>query len=167
MINAVAETFLIRGENKDEMYRSLLPQLSALCEGESDTIANLGNILAGLRQSFGFLWVGIYFVRGGDLVLGPFQGPVACSRIAFGKGVCGTCWKDRKTLVVPDVDQFPGHIACSSASRSEIVLPGTDSRGEVAFVLDVDSERLDNFDEVDEKYLGEVVGMIQKLVTSE
>ena len=165
MINDLAESIKINGESKSEKYISLIPQLNALIEGETDFLANLGNILAGLKQSFGFLWIGLYFAKGKDMVLGPFQGPVACSRIAFGKGVCGTCWKEKKTMIVPDVDKFPGHIACSSDSRSEIVLPGINSRGEVIFVLDVDSQHLNDFDEVDEKYLGEVVGMILKLAT--
>ena len=151
----------VPGASKSEKYRSLIPQLMALTGGESDWLANLGNILAGLKQSFGFLWAGVYLVKGNELVLGPFQGPVACSRIAFGKGVCGLAWKENRNILVPDVDQFPGHIACSSASRSEIVLPGTSSRGEVLFVLDIDSEQLNAFDEVDEKWLGEIVKLIQ------
>ena len=158
------ETMIIEGETREERYNALLPQLKALVEGETDVLANLGNIIAGLRQAMHFFWIGVYFVKGHELVLGPFQGPIACTRIGFGKGVCGTAWKERKTMIVPDVDQFPGHIACSSSSKSEIVLPGFNKQGDTVFVLDVDSLELNDFNEVDEKYLKEVVKLIAEQI---
>ena len=145
--------------DKAEQYQSLVPQIQALLHGEPDLIANLANICAALKEQFKWFWVGFYLVKNGELVLGPFQGPVACTRIALGKGVCGAAWDQAKTLIVPDVDQFPGHIACSSLSRSEIVLP-LFSDGEVVGVLDVDSEFLDQFDEVDAQYLEEIVKLV-------
>jgi len=141
--------------NKEELYRSLLPQIKELTRKEQDLIANLANIAAALKQTFGFFWVGFYLVKGDELVLGPFQGPVACTRIPFGKGVCGTAWKERRTIVVPDVEQFPGHIACNSVSKSEIVVPLFDN-GEIIGVLDIDSDRLNEFDEIDARYLEEL-----------
>ena len=147
---------------KKERYASLVPQLDALTSGEPDLIANLSNITAALRQTFGFFWVGFYLVKDGQLVLGPFQGPIACTRIDFGKGVCGAAWKEKRTLIVPDVDQFPGHIACSSASRSEIVLPVIKD-GKVVMVLDVDSDRLNDFDSTDEEGLSAVLQLITRL----
>ena len=141
---------------KEETYKSLLPQIRELIKNEPDLIANLANIAAALKQTFGFFWVGFYLVKGNELVLGPFQGPVACTRIKFGKGVCGTAWKERRTIIVPDVEQFPGHIACSSESKSEIVVPFFDN-GEITGVLDIDSDRLNEFDEVDARYLGEIM----------
>jgi len=147
--------------NKEEKYRSILPQISALIAEESDTIANMANVAAVLKEAFGFFWVGFYIVKN-ELVLGPFQGPLACTRIQMGKGVCGTAWKEKKTMLVPDVDQFPGHIACSSASRSEIVVPGINKYGKVDFVLDVDSASLNDFDQVDQTYLEEVVALLIK-----
>jgi L-methionine (R)-S-oxide reductase len=158
------ESVIIDGETREERYNALLPQLRALTEGETDALANLGNIIAGLRQAMHFFWIGVYFVKGNELVLGPFQGPVACTRIGFGKGVCGIAWKERKTIIVPDVDQFPGHIACSSDSKSEIVLPGFSKQGEPVFILDVDSDTLNDFNEVDEKYLKEVVELISEQI---
>ncbi|MDR0757867.1 MAG: GAF domain-containing protein [Tannerella sp.] len=143
---------ILRNVSKEEMYRSLAPQIGSLTENETDRIANMANIAAALKQAFGFFWVGFYLVKGDELVLGPFQGPVACTRISFGRGVCGTAWKTRRTVIVPDVEQFPGHIACSSASKSEIVVPLFDGENIIA-VLDVDSDRLNGFDEVDGKYL--------------
>ncbi|MBI1287045.1 MAG: GAF domain-containing protein [Flavobacteriales bacterium] len=134
--------------NRKEMYDQLLPQIEVLVEGEPSLVANLANVAAALRQTFGFFWVGFYLVDGRELVLGPFQGDIACTRIRFGKGVCGTSWKKKKTVIVPNVDEFPGHIACSSASRSEIVVPIISNETVVA-VLDVDSDRLDDFSEVD------------------
>ena len=119
----MAEELIIDKRGKKEMYATLLPQIKALVEGESNRVANLANVAAALKQTFGFFWVGFYLVEDGELVLGPFQGPIACTRIRYGRGVCGTAWKEGKTLIVPDVDKFPGHIACSSASRSEIVVP--------------------------------------------
>jgi L-methionine (R)-S-oxide reductase len=170
----MSESILISGANKKEKYESLLPQIKALVEGEKDLIANLSNIIAALKYGMDFFWVGIYFVRltpalsegeGGkkELVLGPFQGPVACTRIAFGKGVCGKCWETKQTIIVDDVDTFPGHIACSSLSKSEIVLPAFDKNGVVNLVLDVDSEHLANFDEIDKVYLEQVISIIESI----
>jgi GAF domain-containing protein len=137
---------------KSEKYEELLPQLRALISEEDDLIANLSNVAAGLKQVFDFFWVGFYLVKGDELILGPFQGPVACTRIQLGKGVCGTAWKQKETLLVPDVEKFPGHISCNSASRSEIVVPVL-RKGEVAAVLDVDSDRINEFDETDKSWL--------------
>lgn len=148
------------GSNKEERYLSLLPQIESLLEGEDDLIANLANVSAALKETFGFLWVGFYFVRNDQLVLGPFQGPIACTRIRYGRGVCGTAWKEKRTLVVPDVDLFSGHIACSSASRSEIVVPLT-SANEVWAVLDIDSNEVQTFDETDAIYLEKLVHLIR------
>ncbi len=145
--------------NKAEQYAALLPQIKALLVGEPDLIANLANICAALKEQFKWFWVGFYLVKGEELVLGPFQGPIACTRIAKGKGVCGAAWEQGKTLIVPDVDDFPGHIACSSLSRSEIVLP-IFHRDKIVGVLDVDSEHLSHFDDIDAKYLEQVVGLI-------
>ncbi len=138
--------------SKEEQYLSLLPQIEALCEGEQDIIANLSNIAALLKQQFNWWWIGFYFVKNNELVLGPFQGPVACTRIQFGKGVCGTSWQNKSSIIVDDVEQFPGHIACSSQSKSEIVIPII-KNNEVIAVIDVDSEHLSHFDDTDEKYL--------------
>lgn len=148
--------------SKTERYEALLPQLKALVIGELNIIANLANLMAALKQSMDFFWVGVYFVENDSLVLGPFQGPVACTRIGFGKGVCGTAWKEQKVLIVDDVDSFPGHIACSSLSKSEIVLPAF-KNNKVWLVLDVDSEKLAAFDETDQKYLDEVIKIIESL----
>jgi L-methionine (R)-S-oxide reductase len=152
----MAEDLQLAEGSKTDQYQSLLPQIRALVEGETDRVANLANIVAALRQQFGWLWVGFYLVKEGELVVGPFQGPVACTRIALGRGVCGTSWKEKRTLIVPDVGKFPGHIACSSLSRSEIVVPIFD-RGEVVGVLDVDSEVLNEFDGEDQRWLEELV----------
>jgi GAF domain-containing protein len=141
-----------KNSSREEKYKSLVPQIQALLTGESDMIANMANISAALKEVFSFWWVGFYLVKNNELVLGPFQGPVACTRIAIGKGVCGTSWKEAKTIIVADVDQFPGHIACSSASRSEIVVPVLKD-GKVIAVLDVDSEHYDHFDKTDDQYL--------------
>src|ERR1700749_5198110 len=141
--------------DKTEQYTTLIPQIEALLYGEPDLVANLANISAALKEQFGWFWVGFYMVKGDELVLGPFQGPVACTRIAKGKGVCGAAWEQGKTLIVPDVDAFPGHIACSSLSRSEIVIP-VYHNNEVIGVLDVDSEELDQFDKIDAKYLKQI-----------
>jgi L-methionine (R)-S-oxide reductase len=146
--------------NKEEQYRALIPQIEALLYGENDLIANLANVAAALKEQFKWFWVGFYLVKNGELVLGPFQGPVACTRIAKGKGVCGAAWERGETIVVPDVDAFPGHIACSSLSRSEIVLP-LFSHGEVVGVLDVDSADLNSFDDTDAKYLTNVIELIK------
>lgn len=142
--------------NKEELYNSLYPQICSLIEDETEIIANMANISAALKEYFNFFWVGFYLVKNNQLVLGPFQGPVACTRIAYGKGVCGTAWKENKTIIVPDVNQFPGHIACSSLSQSEIVVPIVHNNQVVA-VLDVDSEHLNHFDETDKKYLTKIV----------
>lgn len=150
---------IIAAGSKEAQYQSLLPQIEALITGESDLIANLGNISAALKEQFNWFWVGFYLVKADELVLGPFQGPVACTRIKKGRGVCGQSWEKAETLIVPDVDAFPGHIACSSASRSEIVLPLMKA-GVVIGVLDVDSEHLDQFDEVDALYLKKVIDLI-------
>ncbi len=145
--------------SKEEIYTALLPQIKALVEGETDLIANLANISAALKQQFGWLWIGFYLVKNDELVLGPFQGPIACTRIRYGKGVCGTSWQQAKTLIVPDVENFPGHIACSSLSRSEIVVPCF-SKEQVAGVLDIDSELLNEFDETDKKFLEQITGFV-------
>ena len=145
--------------SQQEQYESLLPQIEALVTHEKDIIANLANITAALKQQFGWLWVGFYLVKEDELVLGPFQGPIACTRIQKGKGVCGTSWANGETLVVPDVDQFPGHIACSSLSRSEIVVP-VFKNDEVVAILDVDSEALDQFNETDRIFLERIVSLI-------
>jgi L-methionine (R)-S-oxide reductase len=145
--------------NKEEQYQSLIPQIEALLYGESDLVANLANIAAALKEQFKWFWVGFYLVKQNELVLGPFQGPVACTRIAKGRGVCGSAWQQAETLIVPDVDKFPGHIACSSLSRSEIVLPLFHDN-EVVGVLDVDSSEQNEFDEIDAKYLTQIVKLI-------
>jgi len=145
--------------DKAEQYQSLIPQMTALLNGEPDLIANLANICAALKEQFKWFWVGFYLVKGNELVLGPFQGPVACTRIALGKGVCGAAWQQQKTLIVPNVDEFPGHIACSSLSKSEIVIPVFDS-GRVVAVLDVDSEAVDQFDETDARNLNEIIKLL-------
>ena len=157
----MAEELIISDStDKQERYKTLLPQIKSLVEGESDLVANLSNIAAALKQAMNFFWVGFYLVKNNQLVLGPFQGPIACSRIDFGKGVCGTAWKERKTILVPDVEKFPGHIACSSASKSEIVLPAF-KENEVALVLDVDSDSLDDFDSIDQRALEELMRIVE------
>jgi GAF domain-containing protein len=161
----MAEDLIIEKGSKDEQYQSLLPQIEAVITGESDLYANLGNICAALKEQFGWLWVGFYLVKptqsgdGEELVLGPFQGPLACTRIRKGKGVCGTSWEEEKTLIVADVEQFPGHIACSSKSKSEIVLPVIRNNKVVA-VFDLDSESLNTYDDTDRIYLEELLGKI-------
>ena len=145
---------------KAEKFRLLERQLTALLEGETDAIAKMANVAAVLHETFGFWWTGFYRVTGDELVLGPFQGPVACMHIPFGKGVCGTAWKRNETVVVPDVEQFPGHIACSSASRSEIVVPVHGADGTVTAVLDIDSDRLATFDEEDKVWLERIVKLL-------
>ena len=155
----MSDDLTIATGTKIEIYQSLLPQIAALIEGEPDLVANLANIAAALKQQFGWWWVGFYLVKNDELVLGPFQGPIACTRIQKGRGVCGTAWQQAKTLIVPDVEKFPGHIACSSLSRSEIVVP-IFSKQEVIGVLDVDSEALDFFDAIDAQYLKEIVGLL-------
>ena len=156
----MAEELLIpKDATREEMYASLYPQLKALTAEEPDLIANMANIASALKEAFGFFWVGFYRVVGEQLVLGPFQGPVACTRIAFGRGVCGTAWKEQRTILVPDVDLFPGHIACSSLSRSEIVIPLLQD-GVVRAVLDVDSDEVNSFSEVDARNLEKISSLI-------
>lgn len=160
----MAEELIIASTaNKAARYNTLLPQVESLVRGEPDVVANLANIAAALKQTMNFFWVGFYLVKEDQLVLGPFQGPIACTRINYGKGVCGTSWSEKKTILVPDVDQFPGHIACSSASRSEIVLPAF-KNNEVALVLDVDSDQLNDFDETDQHNLEKVMRIIEQLI---
>jgi GAF domain-containing protein len=144
---------------KQEQYTSILPQIEAVMDKKADVIANMANMAAMLHETFGFWWTGFYRVIGDELVLGPFQGPLACTRIAYGRGVCGTAWKERRTVVVPDVEQFPGHIACSAASRSEIVVP-VFRDGEVVAVLDIDSAELNTFDETDAENLNKMVSFL-------
>lgn len=157
----MAEDLLIKGVSKEEKYQSLLPQIKALLDGEPDVIANMANTCAALKFGLDFFWVGFYLVKNDQLVLGPFQGPVACTRIASGKGVCGTSWKNNEVIIVEDVDKFPGHIACSSLSKSEIVLPIYNSKKEVVGVLDVDSEAYSTFDKTDELYLKQILDLIR------
>lgn len=157
----MAEDLKIIEGNKTEKYKSLVPQIAALLEGEDDPVANMANLCAALRSAMGFFWVGFYLVKGEHLVLGPFQGPVACTRIARGKGVCGTSWQQAKAIIVENVEEFPGHIACSSDSKSEIVIPVYNARGEVAGVLDVDSDRLNEFDAEDENYLKQILQLLK------
>lgn len=159
----MAEELITAGNTKKEKYESLLPQIHALIEGETDSIANLSNISAALKQTFNFFWVGFYLVKQNELVLGPFQGTIACTRIQKGKGVCGTSWQNEKTIIVPDVDAFPGHIACSNASRSEIVVPIYDTKNNIVGVLDVDSDLLNDFDETDKNYLEKLCGIVGNL----
>jgi L-methionine (R)-S-oxide reductase len=157
------EIIISETADKAEKYRQLLPQIRSLIRGEEDLTANLANIAAALKQSMGFFWVGFYLVTDNQLVLGPFQGPVACTRIKYGKGVCGTAWERAETIIVEDVDKFPGHIACSSASRSEIVVPLMGADGKVAGVIDVDSDKLSDFDAADALYLGEIARITEEL----
>lgn len=156
----MAEEFLIAAGSKEEQYQALVPQIDALLAGERDLIANMANLAAVLKEQFDFFWIGFYLVRTDELVLGPFQGPLACTRIAKGKGVCGRAWEQQKTLLVPDVDAFPGHIACSSLAKSEIVVPVV-LEDEVIAVLDVDSEYLNHFDDVDAAYLEQIVNLLR------
>lgn len=155
----MAEDLKIIQGGREEQYKSLVPQIKALLTGETDLIANLANISAALKEQFNFFWVGFYLIKDNELVLGPFQGPVACTRIEHGRGVCGAAWAKEETLIVPNVDEFPGHIACSSLSKSEIVLPFyIDNK--LAGVLDVDSESLNDFSQIDKKYLQEILDLI-------
>lgn len=155
----MAEDLTIVKGNKAEQYETLIPQIKALLEGEPDLIANLANTVAALKEQFGWFWVGFYLVKNDELVLAPFQGPVACTRIRKGRGVCGSSWAQAKTLIVPDVEKFPGHIACSSLSKSEIVVPVM-RNNEVIAVLDVDSNEFDSFDETDQQYLEQIIELI-------
>lgn len=155
----MAEDLTIIKGSKAEQYQSLLPQIQGLLEGENDLVANLANVAAALKEQFGWLWVGFYLVKEDELVLGPFQGPVACTRIRKGRGVCGSSWAEARTLIVPDVEKFPGHIACSSSSRSEIVVPVI-RYGEVLAVLDADSTETDQYDNTDQEYLEKIIALI-------
>ena len=155
----MAEDLFIAKGTKEEQYLTLIPQINGLVEGETDQVANMANVAAALKEQFNWLWVGFYIQKNEELVLGPFQGPVACTRIKKGKGVCGTSWANKETLIVPDVEKFPGHIACSSLSRSEIVVP-VFFKNEIVAVLDVDSVDYDQFDETDKKYLEQIVSIL-------
>ena len=160
----MAETLILpQTSDRSDVYDSLIPQIAALIEGEPDLVANLANIAAALKEAFGFFWVGFYLKKENQLVLGPFQGPIACTRIAFDKGVCGAAYTRRETILVPDVEQFPGHIACSSASKSEIVVPVFDNDGNVTMVLDVDSDQLSDFSEADTIGLEKIAALITAL----
>lgn len=150
---------ITQSQNKEEQYQSLIPQIASLLQGETDLVANLANICAALKEQFKWFWVGFYLVKDDELVLAPFQGPVACTRIAKGRGVCGAAWAKAETLIVPDVEEFPGHIACSSLSRSEIVVPLFNNH-EVVGVLDVDGSELNEFDDTDELYLTQIIKLI-------
>ena len=158
----MAETLILpQTRDRQAIYDALIPQVAALVEGEPDLIANLANIAGALKEAFGFFWVGFYLKKANQLVLGPFQGPIACTRIAFDKGVCGAAYTRRETILVPDVEQFPGHIACSSASKSEIVVPVFDQAGNVIMVLDVDSDQLNDFSQIDTAGLEQIVALIK------
>ncbi|WP_339606847.1 GAF domain-containing protein [uncultured Roseivirga sp.] len=160
----MAEELIISNDlSKAEKYESLIPQIEALVTGEPDQTANLANIASALKYGMGFFWVGFYLVKEDELVLGPFQGPIACTRIRKGKGVCGTSWEKAQTILVPNVDEFPGHIACSSASKSEIVLPAI-KNGEVSLILDVDSDQINGFDEVDQVHLEKLMRIVEGLI---
>jgi len=156
----MAEDLHLINASKEEQYLSLLPQIEGIIAGEVDLTANLANVCAALKAQFNFFWVGFYLVKGDELVLGPFQGPVACTRIAKGRGVCGQAWQQKHVLLVPDVDAFPGHIACSSLSKSEVVIPLFGADDEVKAVLDVDSDRLNDFDEIDVTYLSKLCSLL-------
>jgi len=159
----MSETLILpTSTNRAELYEALYPQIEALVSTESDLIANLSNVAAALKEAFGFFWVGFYMVKEGQLVLGPFQGPIACTRIPYHKGVCGACYTRQKTIIVPDVDQFPGHIACSSASKSEVVVPVFHRNGTVAMVLDVDSDQLDDFSQADADGLEKLMKLLKR-----
>lgn len=155
----MAEELRIKKGDKQEMYETLLPQIASLIGNETDQVANMANIAAALKQTFDFFWVGFYRVVDDQLVLAPFQGPIACTRIQYGKGVCGTAWKEARTIIVPDVEAFPGHIACNSASRSEIVVPVI-RKGNVIAVLDIDSDQLNDFDETDQLFLEKIEALL-------
>lgn len=156
----MAENLQISTGSKEDKYSLLYKQIQSLVQYENDTTANMANIAAMIHQTFAFWWTGFYRVIDNELVLGPFQGPIACSRIAYGRGVCGTAWKERRTIIVPDVDKFPGHIACSSASRSEIVVPILGANGDIEAVIDIDSEHLATFDECDGKWLQKIAKLL-------
>ena len=157
----MAEDLQISGNTKEEIYQSILPQIKALVEGESDITANMANVCAALKFGLNFFWVGFYLVKNNQLVLGPFQGPIACTRINLGKGVCGTSWQNKEVIIVDDVDAFPGHIACSSLSKSEIVLPIYNSNKDIIGVLDVDSDTYKTFNKIDELYLTQILDILK------
>lgn len=157
----MAETLIRTAQDKEGKYKEILPQIEALCSGESNLIAKLANVSSALRMCFGFFWVGFYLVEGEELVLGPFQGDIACTRIGYGRGVCGTAWQQKETIIVPNVDLFPGHIACSSLSKSEIVVPVYQD-GQIIGVLDIDSDELDSFDKTDARYLEELCATLTR-----
>jgi L-methionine (R)-S-oxide reductase len=159
----MSESIIVSGTTRKEKYISLLPQIKTLAEDNPGALAVLGNIMSALKYGMDFFWVGLYFVKNNELILGPFQGTVACTRIGFGKGVCGYAWEHKKTIIVDNVNDFEGHIACSSATQSEIVLPVFDKNGKVIMVLDIDSEHLAHFTDIDETYLKQVVAVIEKL----
>jgi GAF domain-containing protein len=163
MAESVAFT---RTSDRSVIYAEIAPQIEALISGETDLIANLANVAAVLKEALGYFWVGFYVAKDGQLVLGPFQGPVACTRIDFDKGVCGYAYTKRETVIVPNVEEFPGHIACSSAARSEIVVPIFDDKGDVFGVLDVDSDRLNDFSDADREGLARVIGIIERFIRS-
>jgi GAF domain-containing protein len=160
----MAESLTVSGTTKEEQYASLLPQIEALAEDDAGQLAVLGNIMSALKYGMDFYWVGLYEVRGDSLILGPFQGTLACTRINYGKGVCGYAWKNKTAVIVEDVNTFEGHIACSTETKSEIVLPVFDKKGEVRMVLDIDSEKLAHFNKTDEYWLKKVVAIIEKMI---
>jgi GAF domain-containing protein len=161
----MAEELIVTSNlTKEERYKELYPQLFALNQGEDDLIASLANMMSALKYGFDWLWVGVYFVKNSELVLGPFQGPIACTRIQLGRGVSGTSWHKKETIIVANVDEFPGHIICNAESKSEIVIPVFNKTGEVAMILDVDSDQLNDFDEIDEKYLTQIIQLIVPLL---
>jgi GAF domain-containing protein len=161
----MAEELIVSSNlSKEEKYQELYPQIFALIQGEDDLIASLSNMMSALKYGFGWLWVGVYFVKNSELVLGPFQGPIACTRIQLGRGVSGTSWHNKETIIVPNVDEFPDHIICNAASKSEIVVPVFDALGEVSLILDVDSDTLNDFDKIDEEYLTKIINLIAPLL---
>jgi len=161
----MAEELIVSNNlSKEEKYQEIYPQIFALIQGEDDLIASLANIMAALKYGFGWLWVGVYFVKNDQLILGPFQGPIACTRIQLGRGVSGTSWHKKETIIVPNVDEFPDHIICNAASKSEIVIPVFNTQGDVAMILDVDSDKLDDFDEIDKAYLTKIINQIVPLL---
>ncbi|MDX2173042.1 MAG: GAF domain-containing protein [Bacteroidota bacterium] len=156
----MAENIIITASTKEDQYKQLIPQIKALVEGEEDVVANMANVCAALKYGLDFFWVGFYLVKNNQLVLGPFQGPIACTRINKGKGVCGTAWQKAETIIVPDVEKFEGHIACSSLTKSEIVIPMFNHKNDVIGVLDVDSDELNSFDATDDYYLKEILNLL-------
>jgi len=157
----MAEELIINDNlSKEKKYQELYPQIFALIQGEDDIIASISNMMSALKYSFNWLWVGVYFVKNSELVLGPFQGSIACTRIQLGRGVSGTAWHKKETIIVPDVNKFPDHIICNAASKSEIVIPVFNKQGEVALILDVDSNQLNSFDKIDEEYLSKIINLI-------